>query len=508
MVHPRSCQRRLGLWLLAVTGALFLARAEPSGWLLVQSENFEALTNGSEKQARQRIERLESVRAALGELFAMPVSNHGVIRVLLIARHAEFARLRPTNMSETARIDGLAQQTPYEGQLAVLLDEDKRVNGHLTQHELLHLLARDAFRPVPAWYAEGLACYYQTLRVDGARVWVGEPPLLFVNTLQKAGGVFLEDLLELDRARFNRLNSHALHRAYAESWLLMHYLQSGLKPADRAKLPTLWRQVRASTNSAAAFASVMGWSVAELEGRMKEYWSQKRIRGEARQLSRPPRPRLRVTPAGAADSAAWFALWLGAADRVAEAVEIADAAGLSSAAGYYPQLATGFLAFESSRKSAAVAAFRAALQERPDSAIAMAYLGRSLVDEALSQHDSLPSATEVDARRILNEAIRRQPGLQPALAALAAVGFYGTGEPAEARGWLTRALELDPGDARSEFLAGLLSVRERRWEDARKHFEVVAAQTRVPGLSEQAAERLAQLPGVLPPEPPRGAGPD
>src|SRR5205823_6088851 len=88
----------------------------------------------------------------------------------------------------------------------------------LVKHELTHFILRLYLRSLPPWLDEGLAVFFETVRVDGIRglMRIGRPDPR--NYGQVKGGMLpIEKVLSYIRAPEDR-------QFYASSWLIVHYL--------------------------------------------------------------------------------------------------------------------------------------------------------------------------------------------------------------------------------------------------------------------------------------------
>jgi tetratricopeptide (TPR) repeat protein len=476
---------------VACVVGVFLASAD-DGWLLLRSTHFEAITDGGERAARVRLERLERMRAAMTNRFFASARVRVPTRVLLLGMGGVFRSLRPLMTNGPARVDGLFAATPYENQMAIDLDEDERLGGQVTHHELMHLICRDDARRWPLWLGEGVACCYETARFGRGRMEFGLPPRGFPEVLAKRNLFRWSDLLSMDRAALYALDPFEAEVVYPQSWLLAHKLFFGLVPAEAAKLPRLLGLIEAGTNSSRALETVMGWDETRLDAMVRDYARNGHFMADVATVDVRTRGVIRVSRARAADGEAWIALWQMAVGRRADAA--ARIAAIWTAEGYFPALARGVAAFEGGDKGLAARHFRDAIAARRDSALARAYLARSLVEGQLAEFGpALSREAASEAREALREATRLNPDLQPAFATLGLVEHYGGGDPAAAATALGRALELDPRDFTTRYVAALVHERRGRPSEARRELRLVAENSRRPDLVREAVERLRRL---------------
>ncbi|TGD72559.1 DUF1570 domain-containing protein [Mangrovimicrobium sediminis] len=107
-------------------------------------------------------------------------------------------------------------------------------------HEISHLVSANLLGPTPPWLNEGLAEYFETMRVrgEGARFVLDRAHL---QLLRRNGVPALDDLLTKDRQAW-----HTQRRArnYAAAWSLVHFLMQD--NAGRYALKELIEQIHAN----------------------------------------------------------------------------------------------------------------------------------------------------------------------------------------------------------------------------------------------------------------------
>jgi hypothetical protein len=105
--------------------------------------------------------------------------------------------------------------------MIVLPTDDRRdIYGDVVTHELVHLISYTAIHTQPAWFAEGIATFFETTRVDNAtgRVDVGVPSTRMARSIQHRRPLTSTELFacrELECRDF---------QFYASAWALFSYL--------------------------------------------------------------------------------------------------------------------------------------------------------------------------------------------------------------------------------------------------------------------------------------------
>jgi len=156
---------------------------------------------------------------------------------------------------------------------------DFRTDANLStiMHEVAHqmsfntdLLNREG--DVPAWLAEGLACYCESSS-NGGWQGIGEPnpPRLKVlaDCLRGQGQLLkLDDLLKSDQ--WLRGSTKTIFLGYAQSWALFHWLMEDRPQALKDYLSLIYLE-KTAERRAANFQQVFGADLAQLERRYREH---------------------------------------------------------------------------------------------------------------------------------------------------------------------------------------------------------------------------------------------
>jgi hypothetical protein len=151
------------------------ARAHPeSGWREYASPHFVVRSDAELEDAQESVRDLETTYEALRAiLFASDPGETKPLHVVLFAHGADLHRFLPSG-TLAAFIPALPGDPESEPTILVetsLSDEARRV----FLHELTHAFIGRTFSRVPLWLNEGLAQYFETMRVEPGRVVVGDP---------------------------------------------------------------------------------------------------------------------------------------------------------------------------------------------------------------------------------------------------------------------------------------------------------------------------------------------
>jgi len=226
-------------------------------WVELQSAHFRLRTDQDPAAARATLTDLDRLEAALLTVFGAPLDlDTGRVPVVAVDRGwTDFA---------PRQVEGFYTHALFQP-LVVMVAGGELQRHSVIKHELVHYLSGKIMRKQPPWLAEGLACYYETIRYDaeGGRIFVGTPPPDRLRTARLTGVATLEALFAAkqvpadDGARF-----------YAAAWLTVHYLMNQRLTA----LAGYERALRDDASPEAAWTAAFGaQSPADLAAEVHRY---------------------------------------------------------------------------------------------------------------------------------------------------------------------------------------------------------------------------------------------
>ena len=190
--------------------------SSPASWRELTSEHFDVWTNAAPDRARKLVETMEHLRqVVLGVSFF-----HGDVKgrsfVVAFQSIDEVHQYVPVQFIAHAWSDRNVVFEPVIVLAAESLDHDRRI----VTHELTHVIAFNAIPSQPAWFAEGIAGYFETVRLDEAHatIDVGVPLENRLRQLQDDGITPSTQLFACDHPECMDA------RYYATTWALMTYL--------------------------------------------------------------------------------------------------------------------------------------------------------------------------------------------------------------------------------------------------------------------------------------------
>jgi hypothetical protein len=288
----------LKYWKAAIGLALsMLLAAAPAGaeWRRAESPNFIVYGTVSESQLRARILLLEDfdrLMRFVTSVSAPPAPNK--LHVYIVDGHDDLTRIHPL----PAGIAGYYIATP-DG-VAALVDGRAEMNGNeILLHEYAHHFMMQ-YRPgvYPAWYIEGFAEYFATVRFTPRRIDIGNFSQGRVGSIVEGRWLPMEQMLTVEPMTLNR---EAMQIYYAQAWLLVHYFFSS---AERQAMLQRYLDAMRGDNPQGALQAATGMTPEAFTQELRRYIAGGSIR--YRQLERtpgetPPAVTIATLPPGAND---------------------------------------------------------------------------------------------------------------------------------------------------------------------------------------------------------------
>jgi tetratricopeptide (TPR) repeat protein len=226
---------------LAILAIFACSAAAASKWIRVSSPSIEISTDCSESTARAVLNHFETLR----NVFRTDYASDARVRVFLFSSEREFEKYR----SDPAAAGFYRNE---DGDDLIILPESSALK-RIAAHEYLHMVMHHASPFLPRWLDEGLAEFYSTLSINGAKMRIGETIPAHLSLLSHEPWLNAEDLA---------LGSPADGRIfYAESWALVHMLS--LTPPWREKMPEFVKLLSQGQKQDEAFPAAFGISMEE-----------------------------------------------------------------------------------------------------------------------------------------------------------------------------------------------------------------------------------------------------
>lgn len=193
-------------------------------WFEVQSPHFDLLTNGGEKAGRDLALQFEQLRSAFTQLFATrPVAKPVPLQIIALRSSKQISEYSRLYQGKPIRSTGFCLRSADRDY--IVLDLGALNRWETVIHEYAHLFIAAGMPDLPAWFNEGLAELYSTIRIDDKQAILGRPPESALDVLHNESLMPISELFKVDHdsAVYNE-DRDPRSIFYAESWLVVHYL--------------------------------------------------------------------------------------------------------------------------------------------------------------------------------------------------------------------------------------------------------------------------------------------
>ncbi len=245
-------------FLPAILAAVLLSSsapaAEQSPWREIHSTHYTVITDAGEKKGIEVALRFEQMRSVFATLLSKDRLNEPVpLTILAFKNDKDYYQSAPLRLGQTINgqpIPGQPIDVPGfllsgEDHNFIVLNLFEEESWRAVAHDFALLLLNYNYPPVPAWFDEGLAEYFSSIRLYDKKYEIGgdpellpvftedllqnqheahNPPKSFTELLSGEVWLALPDLLTMkhDTSTFSEGTRHTLF--HAQSWMLVHYL--------------------------------------------------------------------------------------------------------------------------------------------------------------------------------------------------------------------------------------------------------------------------------------------
>jgi hypothetical protein len=265
------------VWVLAAltVGCAGLPAVPDKGgppWRRLESAYFVLYTDQSEPDARNTIAQFDSLLSAY---YQVGWDMQGRLPVKLEALVFDDSAHFEVFSGDRA---GYYDRRPPLAPLVVMPSGGRLDRWSTLKHELTHFIALQSLPFQPRWFAEGLACYFQSANFDlNDQFVIGDVPAGLHDTLTVLRPLPARELLadaSPDGQRF-----------YATAWLLVHYLMSARGEAFAKYQNGLYDGQSSNDAWAAAFPDL---PVDRVDAVLQRYFQEGRYSTFARSIQRDP----------------------------------------------------------------------------------------------------------------------------------------------------------------------------------------------------------------------------
>jgi tetratricopeptide (TPR) repeat protein len=495
--------------MLALTAA---ARAADPKILLIKGENLTVLGDAAARDLRATAVLLDQFRSAVA--LVLPSARHLTVptNVFVFKEHKAMQPFLPLYNGKPADVGGIFMGSSDINYIAVSAaeDADDEEATRTILHEYTHLLQNAATKNTPPWFAEGMAEYFSTFRMDGKderRAVMGRVVATHVELLREQF-LPLETVLAVTHDS-PMYNDDGKRRGvfYAESWATIHYILAEV-PNPAVAINRYLTTVESGGDPVGTFEALFG-SATEFGRRVQEYV--RRVGFRSYSYTLPAAPQVQQASDARALSPSEAQARLGAlqvrAGRLPEGKARIDAAVAGPTPSAQAYEALGHLQLRQQRQPDALVAFRKAAALDPDDFSAQYFFGMLLLQHG-SDAAALGIADPDDAARAaLARAVQLNPLAGDAFEGLS-VACMRLGRWPEARAAVLQATALAPGRLEYAYQLAEIDFGEGNTAAARTRLAMLVAAAPNSDVGKIARAQLARLgdprsngPAARPPAP-------
>lgn len=273
---------------LALPNPTFAEKKEPNPWLQINSAHFTVITDAGDKRGREVALRFEQMRAVFASIFNKDHLNQPVPLTILALRDEDsYYKLAPLHNGQPIDVPGFF--LPGEDQNFIALNLTESQSWRAVARDLARMMLDNNYPPAQAWFDDGLADYFSSIRVDDAQVEIGGDPVLtrstntnnetssaatstkpFTELLNTQPWVSLPDLFSTKPQTNTKSDDRDAALFRAESWMVMHYLIHEKKLSETGTY--LGVVLVQHVPVADAIEKAYGLSAEQLEQAVKDYF--------------------------------------------------------------------------------------------------------------------------------------------------------------------------------------------------------------------------------------------
>jgi Tfp pilus assembly protein PilF len=199
-------------------------------WTSVRSKNFSIVGNASAAQLQSAAVRLEQFRWAFSHLYPqLKLNNDTRTRFIIFkdaASYFEFLPKRPDGSTDIG-VAGYFQPAEDVNYITLAASDGQSDPYSTAVHEYFHSIAESNFErsQLPPWANEGLAEYFETVRVENGRnIIVGDQQTEHLRLLRRSALIPLAEFFAITTADLKLMTAERRRLYYAEAWAVVHAL--------------------------------------------------------------------------------------------------------------------------------------------------------------------------------------------------------------------------------------------------------------------------------------------
>jgi TonB family protein len=469
--------RRFFVLLSLLAAFTIPAGAQADAWLEVSTPHFSVISNAAEKDARGAALQFERMRSVFARV--LPDANMDAatpIVVVAVEDKRSFEALEPAAYLGKGQINivGLFLHAPEKNYVLILLNAPGQHPYAPIFHEYAHFVQSHTAQWMPLWLSEGWAEFYQTAEILDNEVIVGKLDTDMWQLLQRTPLLPLATLLAIDTHSPYYHEEDKGSIFYAESWALTHYLKMKDARDGTHGVQDYLDLVHKDADSVAAATQAFG-DLTQLQAElhksiMNENFELQHVAGTTdiddssftvRTLTQTQADTVRGD-------------FLAYDQRDIEARILLEHVLHDDPSNVSARESIGLIAFRQGNFDEARKWYEQALKLDPEDLIANYYFAGAVIK------GSYDTAARARAESSLRTAIRLNPSFAPANYALGLLLTMQGKNYDEARRWLQKASDMDPGNVEFRIDYANVLIRMNKDKEARAVLELALKMAHTP----------------------------
>jgi tetratricopeptide (TPR) repeat protein len=507
-------QRKIFFTLAMVLLVLLFSNAEAFGkdeWLSVRSKNFNLIGNASEKDIQAVASRLEQFREVFRRIFDKVNFNSPVPTTVIVFKDAAsynpYKPLKKDGQTDKA-IAGYFLAADDANFITLSMEGETSEAFETIFHEYTHFWVDNNIGKsnVPPWFNEGLAEYYQTLKIENdQKVVLGAPQKRHLELLSQNKLIPFDAFFNTDNYTLAQQGEDGAGLFYAQAWALMHYLQHGEGGARKPQMYKFLDLVMSGRAPREAFSEAFQTDYASMERELKKYIEQNNYYvSEINFKNRLTFDlEMQTKPLSEAEAKTYLGELLFYFDRLSEAETHFLQDFLLNPNSSRANLNLGKIRAKQGKMDEFARFLAKSIELNPNDFLAHYHYARALSRQGMSEFgfvSEYPTATANKMRESLKKAIALNPNFAQSYELYAFVSVVRNENIDEAIQYLNRALKIAPGNQQYLIRMAELLMWKEDFTNARKIAQKVAKTASEPELkvyAENALERILDYEGQM-----------
>lgn len=480
-------------------------------WLSVRSKNFNLIGNASEKDIRAAGARLEEFREVFRQIFDKVNFNSPVPTTVVVFKDANsYNPYKP--IKKDGQIDkavaGYFLAADDANFITLSLDGDAGQAFQTIFHEYTHFWVDNNVGKsnVPPWFNEGLAEYYQNLKIENERkVVVGGLQEKHLELLSQNKLIPFETFFNTDNYTLAQQGDDGAGLFYAQAWALTHFLMHGEGGARKGQMYKFLDFAMSGKSAREAFVEAFQTDYAAMERDLKKYIERKSFGAAEINLKNKLAVDLEMQakPLTEAEAKTFLGEMLFYFDRLGEAETHFLQVSLLNPNSSRANLFLGKIRAKQGKMDEFARFLAKSIEQNPLDFLAHYHYARVLSEQDMSEFgfvSEYPKALADKMRESLKKAIALDPNFAPSYELYAFVSVVRNENIDEAIEYLNRALKIAPGSQQYQIRMAELLMWKEDFANARKIAEKIAKTASEPELkvyAENALERINDYEGQM-----------